>query len=326
MIAALSGFPCAVRWADLIRASVLQRPRVIVATVANDAAKTRFIQSLLSRRPRGRVLIFCDYLEQGQALANALGVPFVSGQTAHKLERVQEADVCVVSRIADRGLSFPDLKLVIEVAFLGKSREQEGQRFGRLLHGQSSGEHYILFTPQEAERLRPRIYGIEAELAGEIDIEFVSVGNVPESRKEASYAPKRSRPSAISKSRTAHSPAPSGLSRTEPGPVAATAGDEIAQFLALPPVARLLAEAKVERPGYLPIVLRACWHARLTSDKIATAIGATSPKTRSRIAACANWLVRNKLLALDKADRTYIVNHDAVNELKALSELGRGLR
>ncbi len=327
MIAALSGFPCAVRWADLIRAGVLQRPRVIVATVANDAAKTRFIQGLLSRRPRGRALIFCDYLEQGQALANALDVPFVSGQTAHKLERVQAADVCVVSRIADRGLSFPDLKLVVEVAFLGKSREQEGQRFGRLLHGQSGGEHYILFTPQEAERLRPRIYGIEAELAGEIDIEFISVGNVPDHQKEISYAPKRSRsstrrPTAISRPRAAYPPPPLATSgQAAPGP-----GDEISQFLALSPVAKLLAEAKVERPGYLPIVLRACWRARLTADKIAMAIGATSAKTRSRIAACANWLARNRLLAFDKTDRTYTVNHDTINELKALSELGRGLR
>lgn len=174
MITALSGFPCRIPWADLIQAGVLQRPRVIVVTVPTDAARSRYVENLISKR-RGRALVFCDYLKQGKALAELLDIPFISGETRNKLEKLQEGDAHVVSRVADRGLDLPDLTLVVEVAFLGKSREQEAQRLGRLLHGQKKGEHYIIFTAAEAPKLRGRIYGIEAELAGAVDIEYLDL-------------------------------------------------------------------------------------------------------------------------------------------------------
>jgi len=318
LITALSGFPVSIRWSELIASGVLRKPRIIVATVGNDAAKVAYVKSLVARR-RGRTLIFCDWIEQGQALANALEIPFVHGESPHKLQQIESSDVCVVSRIGDRGLDLPDLKLVIEVAGAGKAREQFAQRVGRLLHGQFSGEFYTVFTPDEAERYRSRVFGVEVELAGEVDIEFVTVGNVQERRLTAPVRTRKARPRRTDP--TAHVAAPADATAVPSAPT-----DEIATFLALPPVAKLLAEAQVERPGYLPIVLRACWRARLTSDTIAFALGAASPKTRARIAACANWLTRQKLLVLDKTDRTYTVNHDTVNELRALSDLGRGLR
>lgn len=94
----------------------------------------------------------------------------------------------------------------------------------------------------------------------------------------------------------------------------------------MPQVAKLFAEAKVERPTYIPLVFRACYCAGLTVDKIAVAIGATSQTTRNRIAACANWLVKNELVVFNKADKTYTINHAKVEELEALSNLGRQLR
>lgn len=325
LITALAGFPVSIRWSELIASGVLRRPRIFVATVANDAAKAPYVKSLIAKR-RGRALVFCDWIEQGQALANALSVPFIHGETPRKLQQLEAADVCVVSRIGDRGLDLPDLRLVVEVAGAGTAREQFAQRVGRLLHGHFNGEFYTVFTPAEAERYRPRVFGVEAEMAGEVDIEFITVGNVQERQRATPIRTRRAPARMRSRAPVAQAPAQQLAGGPAPLPAADANPDDVGQFLALPPVAKLLAESRVERPGYLPIVLRACWRARLTADKIATAIGATSPKSRSRIAACANWLAREKLLVFDKSDRTYTVNHDTVNELWALSELGRGLR
>jgi len=321
LITALAGFPVSIRWAELIASGVLRRPRLFVATVANEAAKGAYVKSLLARR-RGRALVFCDWIEQGQALANALDVPFIHGETPRKLQQLEAADVCVVSRIGDRGLDLPDLRLVVEVAGAGTAREQFAQRVGRLLHGQFNGEFYTVFTPDEAERYRPRVFGVEAEMAGEVDIEFITVGKVQERQRATPIHTRRA--SRVPTLLRAGGQAVQALAHEKL--LVFDKADDVGEFLALPPVAKLLSESQVERPGYLPIVLRACWRARLTADKIARAIGATSKKSCSRIAACANWLAREKLLVFDKADRTYMVNHDTVNELRALSELGRGLR
>lgn len=174
LIVALSGFPVAIRWAELIRSGALRRPKITVVTVPSDSAKTTYVKNLIAKR-RGRALIFCDWIEQGQALADALDVPFIYSATARKLERVQESDVCVVSRIGDRGLSLTDIRLVIEVAGAGGAREQFAQRVGRLLHGEFEGEFVTVFTPEEAKKFRGRVFGVEAELAGEVDIEFLDL-------------------------------------------------------------------------------------------------------------------------------------------------------
>ncbi len=298
MIAALSGFPCSIRWAELIRAGVLKRPRVVVATVANDAAKTAFTRTLLDKRRGGRALVFCDYLEQGQQLANALGLPFVSGETPHKFERVQQADACVVSRIADRGLDFEDLALVVEVAFLGKSREQEAQRLGRLLHSQARGEHYLLFTPAEAEKFRPRIFGIEAELAGEIDLEFQTIGNVPSvARGERSLTVR---------------PARRGRSATAVQP-----GDDAGAALASKAIARLILDYEkrlgATRRGYMAKAFRLLWSSDGASEELRLRDG-KSPKAWEPYHAALNMLLRAGLAK--QVDGRYYLDRARVNALK----------
>lgn len=189
LIVALCGFPVALRWAELIRSGALRRPKITVVTVASEAAKTGYVKSLVAKR-KGRALVFCDWIEQGKVLADALGVPFVHGESARKLETVKESEVCVVSRIGDRGVSLPDLRLVIEVAGAGSAREQFAQRVGRLLHGNFEGDFITVFTPTEAAKFRGRVFGVEAELAGEVDIEFIdlSAGQGKAPKKERSAA------------------------------------------------------------------------------------------------------------------------------------------
>ncbi len=260
LIVALSGFPVAVRWAELVAANILRRPRIIVATVPNEAAKTQYVRSLVQKR-KGRAIIFCDWIEQGNALANALDVPFIHGETRNKLERLQESDVAVVSRIGDRGVSMQDLRLVIEVAGQGAAREQFAQRVGRLLHGDFEGEFHTVFTPEEAERFRPRVFGVEAELAGEVDIEFVTVGNVVE------RAPNNARVRAVSARQRARLRA-GGAVKT----VSAKPQSEIEQLLAVPAVTKLIQQAEskvvVKARGYVRKAIETSWDSPVTIQEI----------------------------------------------------------
>lgn len=257
LIVALSGFPVAIRWAELVNAGVLKRPRIIVATVPNENAKTQYVRSLVAKR-KGRVIIFCDWIEQGNALANALAVPFIHGETRNKLERLHESEVAVVSRIGDRGLDLPDLKLVIEVAGQGAAREQFAQRVGRLLHGEFEGEFHTVFTPEEAEKFRPRVFGVEAELAGEVDIEFVQVGNIVE-RPEAIrlIAPRKS------VRNTVHSTKGTGTAKPQ---------SEMDTMLDNPAVAKLIADADskagVKARGYVRNAIKITWDSPVTLEEL----------------------------------------------------------
>jgi len=314
LIVALSGFPVAIRWAELIASGALKRPRIIVATVPNEAAKTSYVRSLLAKR-KGRAVIFCDWLEQGQALADALQVPFVHGATRGKLDLIEESDVCVVSRVGDRGLDLPDLRLVIEVAGAGSAREQFAQRVGRLLHGTFAGEFITVFTPEEAAKYRGRVFGVEAELAGEVDIEFVSVGNV------TTETVRTSKP--IHRRVSAKNTVPALEQKT---PRVTKPRDEIFQMLNLPAVAAKVLQAQkmvVNRTApYIAKMLRYCWSAALSPKEIAEGLGIVDPSTSSRMNSACKAAVKIGLMSID-ADGRYRVNQDELRRLKILSQLKR---
>ncbi len=310
LIVALSGFPVAIRWAELITAGVLRRPHITLATVPSESAKTGYVRSLVNKR-KGRALIFCDWIEQGQALADALDVPFIHGNTPRKLQQVEESDVCVVSRVGDRGISLPDLRLVIEVAGAGSAREQFAQRVGRLLHGEFAGDFYTVFTPEEAAKYRGRVFGVEAELAGEVDIEFINIGNVSEetqqtSRRRRTESRKEPRPSA------AHQ------ATSEPK-------DDISEALQMAAVAAKVITAKKSVPadtaGYVERVLRYCWSAALSPTEIVEGLGMVGTRSLARISSACKAAYRVGLLI--HANGRYQVDQDEINRLKTLSGLRR---
>lgn len=310
LIVALSGFPVAIRWSEMIASGVLRRPRIVVATVQNDSAKTAYVKSLVAKR-KGRALIFCDWIEQGQALADALDVPFVHGVTPRKLQLIEESEVCVVSRIGDRGISLPDLRLVIEVAGAGSAREQFAQRVGRLLHGDFEGLFVTVFTPEEAAKYRGRVFGVEAELAGSVDIEFITVGNV------STETVKPSRPRTVPKARIAITSR--DAASTEPK-------DEIAQVLALPAVAAKVMQAQQRAPsdtsGYIEQVMRYCWTAALSPKEIMEGRGLTGSRTLTRLNTACKAAEKIGLMTTDGEGR-YQVNQAEIQRLKALSTLRR---
>ena len=160
-IVALTGYPVGMDWTEFLRSGLVKPPDVEVRIVRGGWPEKQRVAQAECAKTKGRVLVFCDSLAPGAELASRLKCPHVHGDTSNRLEAINSSRVCVVSRVGDEGLSLPDLKKVIEVDFLGKSRRQEGQRVGRLLHGDGKGEHLVLMTKDEFDRFEGRFLALE---------------------------------------------------------------------------------------------------------------------------------------------------------------------
>ena len=120
---------------------------------ASNPAKVDEIRHVLRAHPGQKALIFVEYLDQGDLIAEELGVPFVSGETPHaRRRRLFEQfrsgprDVLVVSRIGDEGLDLPEAEVAIAASGLGGSRRQGAQRAGRTMRPVGKARMYVLAT------------------------------------------------------------------------------------------------------------------------------------------------------------------------------------
>mgnify|MGYP000041245335 CR=1 FL=1 len=177
----LIGPPIGTDWGALFDAGFVQEPEVEIRYVpwrddeaqnewasadgrqrhmaaARNPAKAEEVRRLRERHGDARALVFVDYLDQGEALAAALGVPFVSGETRHHVrQRLFEEfrqgahDTLVVSRIADEGIDLPNAGLAIVASGLGGSRRQGAQRAGRTMRPAGSALVYVLATRGTSE-------------------------------------------------------------------------------------------------------------------------------------------------------------------------------
>ncbi|MFB6122310.1 MAG: DEAD/DEAH box helicase [Haloferacaceae archaeon] len=120
---------------------------------ATNPAKESEIRRLLAKHRDQKALVFVDWLDQGRAVAEALDVPFVSGETPHhERERLFESfkrgetRTLVVSRIGDEGIDLPNAGLAVVASGLGGSRRQGAQRAGRTMRPAGSARVYVLAT------------------------------------------------------------------------------------------------------------------------------------------------------------------------------------
>jgi DNA excision repair protein ERCC-3 len=120
---------------------------------ASNPAKIDEIRHIVGEHPGAKTLVFVEYLDQGEAIAEALSVPFVSGETPHtRRRRLFEAfrsgprDVLVVSRIGDEGLDLPEAEVAIAASGLGGSRRQGAQRAGRTMRPVGRARMFVLAT------------------------------------------------------------------------------------------------------------------------------------------------------------------------------------
>ncbi len=182
----LVGPPIGTDWTALFEAGYVARPEVEIRYVpwdpdardeyaaatghgrrqaaATNPAKVRAVERILDET-EGKALVFVDYLDQGEAIAEALDVPFVSGETRHARRaalfselRRGDRETLVVSRVADEGIDLPDVETAVVASGLGGSRRQGTQRAGRTMRPMGQARMYVLATrgTEEEEFARGR--------------------------------------------------------------------------------------------------------------------------------------------------------------------------
>ena len=120
---------------------------------AGNPAKTDEVRRLLAEHRGQPALVFVDYLDHGERIADALDVPFVCGETPHARRRqlfrqFREGgrETLVVSRVGDEGIDLPGAEVAIVASGLGGSRRQGAQRAGRTMRPEGTAQVYVLAT------------------------------------------------------------------------------------------------------------------------------------------------------------------------------------
>ncbi|MFP4625470.1 MAG: DEAD/DEAH box helicase [Natronomonas sp.] len=120
---------------------------------ASNPAKIAEIEAILKDNRGSKALVFVEYIEQGERIAEALSAPFVSGETPHARRsrlyaqfRRGDLDTLVVSRVGDEGIDLPDTEVAIAASGLGGSRRQGAQRAGRTMRPVGKARVYVLAT------------------------------------------------------------------------------------------------------------------------------------------------------------------------------------
>ncbi|PSQ20022.1 helicase [Halobacteriales archaeon QS_9_67_17] len=128
------------------------------AAAAENPAKIREIEAIRRDHPGAKTLVFVEYIDQGDAIAEALGVPFVSGEMPHARRRKLfdefrhgPRDTLVVSRVGDEGIDLPGAEIAIAASGLGGSRRQGSQRAGRTMRPVGKARMYVLATRASKE-------------------------------------------------------------------------------------------------------------------------------------------------------------------------------
>jgi DNA excision repair protein ERCC-3 len=184
----LIGRPLTSTWEELYAEGWVHRPNVDVRLVpwaaeadreayrgaegtkkmiaaAQNPAKLEDTQRLLDAHASagGTVLIYCGWRDQGEQYAEALGVPYLHGDTRHRDRetayqqlRDGELDALIVSRIADEGIDLPDIDAVVIASMLGGSKRQGTQRVGRVMRPFGDAYAYLLATRGSREEAYAR--------------------------------------------------------------------------------------------------------------------------------------------------------------------------
>lgn len=160
-IMALTGYPHGLSWDKFVTEGIISLAQVQIHVVRKERYKLTILDNLL-QRDIGKTLIFSDSLDLGDSIAKKYGYPWIHGATKNRIEKLDQNEKIVISRVGDEGISIPTLDTVIEIDFMGGSRAQALQRAGRLQHraikaDQEPAVHHIIMTEDEAEKYGKRV-------------------------------------------------------------------------------------------------------------------------------------------------------------------------
>lgn len=120
---------------------------------ASASVKQALARRIVDRHPGESVLVIGQYIDQLEAMAEALGAPLITGQTpVDERERLfgafrrGEIQLLVVSKVANFSVDLPDASVAIQISGSFGSRQEEAQRLGRLLRPKSNGATASFYT------------------------------------------------------------------------------------------------------------------------------------------------------------------------------------
>jgi DNA excision repair protein ERCC-3 len=129
---------------------------------SENADKTELVARIVAMHPNEPTLIIGMYVEQLKRLADALGVPLITGSTPQAVRdrlfhefRLGNLRVLAVSKVANFALDLPDASLAIQISGMFGSRQEEAQRLGRILRpkpGQNQARFYTVVTRDTVEQ------------------------------------------------------------------------------------------------------------------------------------------------------------------------------
>jgi DNA excision repair protein ERCC-3 len=117
------------------------------------ATKMPVVRSILDRHPGEPALVIGAYLDQLDALGEALNAPIVQGSTKNKERealfdafRRGELPTLVVSKVANFSIDLPEASVAVQVSGTFGSRQEEAQRLGRLLRPKGDGRQAHFYS------------------------------------------------------------------------------------------------------------------------------------------------------------------------------------
>ncbi|MBK0417738.1 DEAD/DEAH box helicase [Leucobacter sp. CSA1] len=120
---------------------------------ASASVKQTLAKRIIERHPGESVLVIGQYIDQLEAMAEALDAPLITGQTpVNEREelfqsfRSGESRILVVSKVANFSVDLPDASVAIQISGSFGSRQEEAQRLGRLLRPKAKGRTASFYT------------------------------------------------------------------------------------------------------------------------------------------------------------------------------------
>lgn len=144
-------------------AYAVAEPRQRHRVAATSPEKLPVLYDLLERHDGEQVLVIGQFLDQLRTVADALGVPLLTGTTAQRTRDERFAEfregtlrILVVSKIANFSIDLPEASVAIQLSGQFGSRQEEAQRLGRLLRPKRDGgqAHFYSVVAADTDEAR----------------------------------------------------------------------------------------------------------------------------------------------------------------------------